>query len=56
MAEQVFELIFDILDTVISVMKSITFLGISVFYWSIGFLIMSAVITYLINTANSSGE
>lgn len=53
MAEQVFEMIFDVLGTVISVMKSVTFLGISIFYWSIGFLIMSAVITYLLNTANS---
>ena len=53
MAEQVFEMIFDVIGTVISVMKSVTFLGVSIFYWSIGFLVMSAVIAYLINTANS---
>lgn len=53
METQVFDLIFDVLGSVVTVMKSISFLGISVFHWSIGFLIMSAVITYLLNTANS---
>lgn len=53
MENEVFDMIFDILGSIVTVMKSITFLGVSVFHWSIGFLIMSAVITYLLNTANS---
>lgn len=53
MDQNVFTMIFDILGSVISVMQSVSFLGVSVFHWSIGFIIMSAVITYLINTANS---
>lgn len=53
MENEVFDMIFNVLGSIVTVMKSITFLGVSVFHWSIGFLIMSAVITYLLNTANS---
>lgn len=53
MDQNVFTLIFDCLGSVISVMQTVSFLGVSVFHWSIGFLIMAAVITYLVNTANS---
>lgn len=53
MESEVFELIFTALGKVIAVMQSISFLGVSIFHWSLGFVIMSAVITYLLNTANS---
>lgn len=53
METEVFDMIFNVLGSIVAVMKAVSFLGISIFHWSIGFLIMSAVITYLLNTANS---
>lgn len=45
--------VFDIFSAIISVMKTITFLSVPLFYWIVGFLIMSAVLTYVLNTAKS---
>lgn len=56
MAADVFEMIFVIVEAIVDVMKSVSFLGVSIFHWSIGFLIMGAVITYLLNTANSAAD
>lgn len=53
MENEIFDMIFTVLGSIVGIMKSISFLGISIFHWSIGFLIMSAVISYLLNTANS---
>lgn len=56
MAADVFEMIFVVVEAIIDAMKSVSFLGVSVFHWSVGFLIMGAVITYLLNTVNSSAD
>lgn len=56
MAADVFEMIFVVVEAIIDVMKSVSFLGVSVFHWSIGFLIMGAVIAYLLNTANTTAD
>lgn len=49
----IFDLIFTVLGSVVSVMQRVTFLGIPVFYWSIGFLLMGAFMARLINTLGS---
>lgn len=53
MDNNIFDLIFSALSSVVVVMQRISFLGIPVFYWSIGFLIMGAVLVRLINTLGS---
>lgn len=46
-------MVFDIFSSIVTVLKTITFMGVPLFYWIIGFLIMSAVIARVINTAGS---
>lgn len=49
----IFDLIFTALGSVVTVMQRVTFLGVPVFYWSIGFLLMGAFMARLINTLGS---
>ncbi len=47
------DMVFDIFSSVITVLKRISFMGVPLFYWIVGFLVMSAVIARVINTVGS---
>lgn len=52
-ASTVLDMLFGSMSACITVMKEITFGGVPLFYIILGFLILSAVITYVLNVAKS---
>lgn len=52
-ASSVLDMVFGAMSACITVMKQITFGGVPLFYIILGFLILSVVITYVLNIAKS---
>nr|CDL65878.1 unnamed protein product [uncultured bacterium] len=53
MDDSILDMFFSVFSTVITVMKTVSFWGVPVFYYCLGFLVIGTVIAYVVNTAKS---